>query len=276
MKRKVLLGKTTENTIVFAEISNTNYFSVSFNEVAPVVATEEYLKERLESMLECYSKEDLYNKCEFYDCKPSELLEKIYEDNINSCYGVEGILDISLYPESYNVYGVNDDIYFESVSGGQVDIRDRLIPIEKTTVDYIFNAWDKYHLKTIPENILITLIELLDLYQHKSLPTEEDWIQSFLDGLYKEYKTKEYKLYKFNWYDSCSDVGFNDEIYITNSPEVHAEYIRKREGIVDRVEFYEIEQKSFKIIIKKKNNMLDFDWKEFKKSEIAEKSYRNL
>ena len=75
--RKVLLGGTEEGTLVFADIhlggeGYRDYFSVSFSEVRPFLATNEFLRERAENFLDGADKEFLYDLCERFDCKPSE------------------------------------------------------------------------------------------------------------------------------------------------------------------------------------------------------------
>lgn len=56
----------------------------------------------------------------------------------------------------------------------------------------------------------------------------------------------EYKLYVFNWYDSSSDNGSNDEYYITNDPQGYADKI----GF--NATYAEFEQEGFKLSVKKR------------------------
>ena len=122
MRKKVLLGATKNNEVVFSEVEireNINgklEFSASFETVYPFKYDEDYLWGRLENQLHFYDKSDLYDLCETYDCRPSELAEKIWADSY-----IEDIIDISLYPDSIEVDG--SEWYFESSACGQCDTR---------------------------------------------------------------------------------------------------------------------------------------------------------
>ena len=54
------------------------------------------------SDLECFDKDELYDLCDMYDCRPSELEEEMYNQKLR-WEGVEGIIDVSLYPESFSI-----------------------------------------------------------------------------------------------------------------------------------------------------------------------------
>ena len=182
MKRKILLGATEEGTIVFANVeirerNGEKTFSASFDEVRPVEVTDEYLRERVEVMLECMSNGELFSMLEDYDCRPSELVDYFMRDQLRN-FGVEGILDVSLYPESFFIEGHEDEIYFESESCGQHDTREYLIPINKEFSDWLHSLWDTYHLKQLPEevydNIKDKVEEYLDTFD------ESEWIEKWL------------------------------------------------------------------------------------------------
>ena len=183
MKRKILLGATEDGTIVFTNVeirerNGERIFSVSFDEVRPVVVTEEYMRERVAEMLEGINKDDLFSMLEDYDCRPSELVDYFMHDQLEN-FGVEGIIDISLYPESFSVDDYEDEIYFESVSCGQNDTRDILIPIYPEFSEWLHSLWESYHLQQLPEeygNIEMRIRE----YEEKVGDIEE-WIQNWLE-----------------------------------------------------------------------------------------------
>jgi hypothetical protein len=183
---KVLLGATKNDTLVFANVNlpngNHDYFSVSFDEVRPVVASDEYLKMCAESIIESYDNNDKYILCESFDCRPCELLDEYLQSQL-TCYGVEGLMDISLYPEFFRIDGIDNDIYFESVGCGQNDIRERLIPINEITSDWLHFNWDKYHLKAIDDEKAKIFKGILDKYANE-VGNEEEWIKNWLETVW--------------------------------------------------------------------------------------------
>lgn len=182
--RKVLLGATKEGTLVFADIhvggeGYRNYFSASFSEVRPFLATNEFLEERAESYIDCGDKEFLYDLCERFDCKPSDLVDEL----VKQIYwgGIESLVDISLYPESFSIGGYEDDIYFESDGCGQCDTRDRLIPIDPEFSEWLHSLWDTYHLQKLTEEEYGNVKEVIYRYLGKLEEIgESDWIEKWL------------------------------------------------------------------------------------------------
>lgn len=186
MKRKILLGTTKEGTIVFADVeirerNGEKIFSTSFSEVIPVEVTGEYLRERAEEILEGMNKDDLYCMLEDYDCRPSELVDYFIQDMLQN-YGVEGILDVSLYPESFSVIGYDDEIYFESVRCGQCDTRDILLPINEEFSEWLHSLWDTYHLKQLTDDEVDNVIKRIEDYENEVGDIEE-WIQNWLEEM---------------------------------------------------------------------------------------------
>ena len=178
--RKVLLGGTEEGTLVFADINvggeHRDHFSASFSEVRPFLATDEFLKVRAEDYIYGMDKESLYDMCERFDCKPSELVyELVGEANY---IGIESLVDISLYPESFSIDGYNDDVYFESYGCGQHDTRDILVPINSEFSEWLHSLWDTYHLQKLTEeeygNIKAKVEEYLDTIE------EYEWVKEWL------------------------------------------------------------------------------------------------
>lgn len=150
-------------------------FSASFNVVRPFEFRESDLEDRAADMLDGYDKSTLYELCERNDCKPSEL-----PGLIASMDGIEGVYDISLYPESFMLAG--REFYFESGSCGQHDVREQreFDPEEDEDenirwfvrpefLGYFLELWDNYHLKRIPENVIEEFYERIeDEYREQS------------------------------------------------------------------------------------------------------------
>lgn len=174
----VLIGSTVNNTIVFAEIGvcrGTNpVFTVSFKEVAPFIASDREIRERAENSLNSFDKETLYDLCERYQCAPNDLVDNYIDE------GIDYVVDISLYPESYQIKGIADDIYFDSVACGQHDTRQDLIPINKEFSDWLHKMWDEYHLKVISKELENEVIENVRKYI-LLLGDEEVWIKNWLE-----------------------------------------------------------------------------------------------
>ena len=179
--RKVLLGGTEEGTLVFADIhvggEHRDYFSASFSEVRPFLATNEFLEERAESYIDCMDKESLYDMCERFNCAPSALTDEL----IGECnyLGIESLVDISLYPESYRVGDYEDDVYFESDGCGQNDTRDRLVPIDSEFSEWLHSLWDTYHLEKLTEEEYGNITRVIEEYISKV--RYDYWIQNWLE-----------------------------------------------------------------------------------------------
>lgn len=178
--RKVLLGGTEEGTLVFADIhvggEHRNYFSVSFSEVKPFLVTYEFLEERVKDYIDGCDKESLYDMCERFDCKPSDLVDELVRE-VNSI-GIEVLVDISLYPESFSIEGYSGDVYFESWGCGQHDTREYLIPINKEFSEWLHSLWDTYHICRLTKeeygNIERVVREYIDSLD------EHEWIKEWL------------------------------------------------------------------------------------------------
>ena len=179
--RNVLLGATKEGTLVFANIhvggeGYRDYFSVSFSEVRPFLATNEFLEERAEGYVDGMDKEFLYDMCEGYDCKPSELVDELVGEA--NYLGIESLVDISLYPESFSIDGYEDDVYFESEGGGQHDTRDILVPIDGEFSEWLHSLWDTYHLQQLTEEEYGNISRVIEEYL--GTIEEYEWIKEWL------------------------------------------------------------------------------------------------
>lgn len=184
MKRelKVLLGATREEELVFANVSyagvkSNAYFAVSFSVVRPFEAEYHTLFERAESLIDCYDKEGKFDLCEQWDCKPSELIDEMME----RC-DIEELIDNSLYPEYFNIRGVEGEIYFESSSCGQCgeyceDVETYCY--NKELVDKIFEYWAEYHLKDIGANMATDIFNELEILAPEK--DEEEWVKNWLE-----------------------------------------------------------------------------------------------
>ena len=171
---RVMLGATKNNTLVFADIGFKNHFSVSFSEVEPIAVDEDYQRNRISDLVEYeLSDEVVLEMIRKYDCRPSELVDEL----LARCDIIEEIIDISLYPESFDGIVKGKTIYFESIACGQHDTREYLIPIDKKFTDWLFDMWNKYHLKEdYPKEQIVCAVEE---YLHR-LGDERQWIENWL------------------------------------------------------------------------------------------------
>lgn len=204
-RTKVLLGATSYNTLVFAEIDfqdrpEGKQFTASFDEVRPVRVDDDYLTERAESYVERGSVDDsfLLDMLERYDCKYSELAEKYKEEQMGyGGIGVEGLLDISLYSESFRSKVDDDvDIYFESEGCGQHDCREDLLegtPVSRVFIDWLHGIWDEFHLKTITPEQYQSMRNMVYGYCEKQTNKvgvdndwETEWIKDWLEPEFGE------------------------------------------------------------------------------------------
>lgn len=149
MRKQLLLGFNKDGEVVFGNVEyRDGRFTASFETSYPMEIGDKEAMESIESYIDNMEKEWVLDKLEYYDCKPSELAEKIYNDS----YDVVGdFFDNSLYTESFRIDGVKDDIYFISSSCGQHDTRYEMETfINKDLYDAIHKLWDEYHLKEVP------------------------------------------------------------------------------------------------------------------------------
>lgn len=175
-----MLGSTTNNNIVFAQIEirnkYTNHFTVCFTEVCPFIASEEVMEELAEWKIEELAIDlilltELLN---YYDCTSENLHEYLMKESVDE------LIDISLYPKSYVVAGINDPIYFESDAYGQHNTRKKLIPIDKEFSDWLHKMWDEYHMCILTKKLRESTESKITEYIEK-LGSEEDWIQNWLE-----------------------------------------------------------------------------------------------
>ena len=106
MRKKYLLGATVDNELVFGEFEITNRngyseFTASFDTVRPFNGEDYDLEEYYEGWIDGMDKEYLYDLCERFDCKPSELPKELADE----CYDIRDAIDCSLYPEEIEVNG---------------------------------------------------------------------------------------------------------------------------------------------------------------------------
>ncbi len=149
---KVFLGITKDNNIVLVDfgvhtggfsINGGGTFSVSFDVVRPFeydsAQALEIIKERVEDE---YDDEMVGQLLRENDIKYSELADFIFERD-----GIEAVYDTSLYSESFDIEG--KEIYFESVSCGQSDMREEMhrSVLSKDETAQLFEMWDLHHLK---------------------------------------------------------------------------------------------------------------------------------
>ena len=185
---ELILGETSEGNLVFADLSlrtspdrETITVAVGFNEVSPFEANYDVLEYSAESMLEDMDDYDTLNLLEGYDCAPSQLLDYFMDGQMFS-YGIEGLMDISLYPQSYSLEEFEDDIYFESVGCGQMDPREDIELIDQEVADIIFYLWDEYHLEKLTGEDKERIGELFkSVGEYYENFDEHEWVQNWLE-----------------------------------------------------------------------------------------------
>lgn len=185
MRHRILLGFTNDNEVVFADVKNRNHFSVCFDTSYPMAIGESDIEERIESYIENSDKEWVLNRLEFYDCKPSELAEYIRRDSYDI---INDFFDNSCYPESFQIDGIEDDIYFIASAGGQHDTRE--VGMSWCVNTQLYNAihemWDKYHLKDAPKEEIEKLFEAIE-HQNNTIDeyaVVKQWLESNKEKLF--------------------------------------------------------------------------------------------
>lgn len=172
-----LLGATKNNDIVFGEFKITNRngrneFSASFDVVHPFRGSSIDVTELWEDSMDYYDNDWKYQRCEEFDCSPSELVGNL----VNEYNGVMELIDCSLYDEVYTIY--NDDWYFESIDCGQCDTSDEMLEyVNKDAYDELIDLWKNYHLETVDDSIIE---KVKQIGSKLSDVDEEEWIANFI------------------------------------------------------------------------------------------------
>lgn len=178
MRRKYLLGATIDKEIVFGEFEITHRngyaeFTASFDTVRPFVKDSYDLVEYFEDYIDELDKGCLYDLCERFNCRPSELPQELADE----CYDIRDAIDCSLYPEIIEVDGV--EYCFESGSCGQHDTREEMeVYTNKAAYDLLHKLWDEHHLHKVDESV-IAEVEALD--ETLSTINEEEWIANYIE-----------------------------------------------------------------------------------------------
>lgn len=174
-----LIGATKNHEIVFAnfgirQCGNGNEqprFSASFDTVMPFDADTFDFTSYCDMFVSEMDKDCLWEECDAYDCKPSELARRMA-----NCCDVMEIIDCSIYPECYDIDG--HDWYFESVGCGQHDTRNDIEEI--THIDAynkLHELWDNYHLKPVDDSIAKQVERLATSFAKID---EVEWITDYI------------------------------------------------------------------------------------------------
>lgn len=177
MRRKYLLGATTDREIVFGEFEVTTRngypeFTASFDTVRPFNDDDVDLTDYFENFVYDIGKEAAYDLCERNMCSPQDLPEILADE----CTDPRDALDCSIYPEEMNI----DDKYwyFESSCGGQHDTREDMDEYtNKEAYDLLHELWDAYHLKKVDNEVVDKVNKLVDILEEVD---EEEWIEDYI------------------------------------------------------------------------------------------------
>ena len=137
-------------------------YEISFtgSEVIPVVMTDEFLLDGAKDLID-NMKDSAPNMLKEY-LEESEVTINELPDYLISTLGVEGIFDISLYPESYpNSEG--EDVHFLSSGCGQISL-DEVEFFDEEFGEFIRVMWETYHLKTVDKEVVELIERKLDKY----------------------------------------------------------------------------------------------------------------
>lgn len=176
MRDKILLGATNNNKLVFANFGITTRnghkeFSCSFDLVYPRIITNEEIEDYYADYAENFGKEEAYDMCERYDCKPSELASCLASES--SPYDA---FDLSLFSEEIEIDG--DTWYFESSSCGQCDTKkDMEVYVNEEIYNKLYGLWVSYHLKEVGEK---EEKEIKYILKEMTKVNEMEWIENYI------------------------------------------------------------------------------------------------
>ena len=171
----IMVGLNSNNEIVFInnlELEERNRFSVIFQGFRIQCPSDEnqVIKDYVESLLESIDKEDKYDRCEWYDCSPSELCGCIAEDtSIYDVYDTVAKYDEEIYYEDEfgDTYQVYLDFTFSTPRDYEEDNFGKITTFVNTDIERLFNKINelgKYHLKEIPLTIWEELENEIEKY----------------------------------------------------------------------------------------------------------------
>ena len=178
MKRRYLLGVTNYNSLVFADVEiRKDMFTVCFDVNSPLLLDDNTIDSLVDARLSDMDYTDLYNLCEGFDCRPSELADT-FRDNAE----IVDLIDNSLYPEEFEING--DALVFESESCGQCgEYLKEIInyTYNKDLAEKIERLWTKYHLKKIS---LDEKVKIEEYFNRVAEIDEYSWVENWLKENY--------------------------------------------------------------------------------------------
>lgn len=180
MRKKVLLGATTNQEIAFGEFEITHRngyaeFTASFETVEPFRGSDADLEEYFEDFADecCFGADFVLEQCRRLHCSPQALPMEL----ANECDDPRDAYDCSLFPEEYKVE--YDRWYFRSGACGQHDLRKEGMAeyVNKKAYDKLYELWDKYHLCKVDEK---EITKMLDYIEDKLNVDWEEWITEYI------------------------------------------------------------------------------------------------
>lgn len=189
-ERKIILLGVKENEIVTADVCLTNRngyneFTCSFN-VGKAFnidnIDEEYKKNYCNDYWDSLDDTTKINCLDDGEITKDEYIEQIIDD---FSYDYNDFIDCSC--TNYEITRKDKTINFESISGGQHDIRkDDNFKSMKFTNEALFNdimyLWDNYHLKEVTGDTLLEVIALLNNEEFEEYSEEfEEFIKNNID-----------------------------------------------------------------------------------------------
>ena len=185
---QVLAGMTVDESFIFINIDfRENHFSMTADEVAPIVLTEEDKRERFESFIDGIDSSSKFDMLESYDVAPSQLVETMMEVE-----DIENLLDCSLTPSHlYHLNGAEmenseAELYLESVGCGQhTDFEIKEYYIDKQDLEYLMAMWKQYHLSEISSFEEARVNKAID--RHNSIEeSEEEFVVRHIEKIFDD------------------------------------------------------------------------------------------
>lgn len=179
MNNEYLLGATTDHEIVTCRINmsdnpdGSKRFSASF--ILYNIVNENEFPSLVESNLDDYDKEQLYDMCDMYNCAPSALYDSVIDnESLDEWLGMEYCIN------TYNVNVNGDEWFFESICAGQYDTRNDMgVIIDQEAYDLVHELWDNYHMRAIGGETLAKAEALIARLREID---EEEWITNYIAG----------------------------------------------------------------------------------------------
>lgn len=164
------------------EFRDDNEFSIVFTTWSLESFNNRACQDKAESYIDCMEKDWLYDRCEEYDCKPSELQEYIANDlTVDDVFDFNSIYSAEFQDED------GDDVYLNFSCSTPRDYEySPIVKYVNSDIEKIFalanRVGKEYHLKKIPTDEGNALMDIFEEYDNRDMfDTDIEFIKNSMN-----------------------------------------------------------------------------------------------